>query len=102
MVTQHAPPTTPLLERIRGAIIGDDEVLDGLYGPRRTIYADHTASGRSLAFIEDFIRDHVLPRYANTHTSRSSATGTRAGCPSSPSASAPASCSCTTTTWWRC
>ncbi len=27
-----------------------------------------TASGRSLGFIEDFIRDEVLPRYANTHT----------------------------------
>ena len=36
--------------------------------------ADYTASGRSLAFIEDYLRDAVLPLYANTHT-ESSGTG---------------------------
>ena len=60
-----------LIETIRNSIIGDDRVLEGPFGPRRVTYADYTASGRSLSFIEDFIRDEVLPLYANTHTETS-------------------------------
>jgi len=71
-------PASPLVQRIREGIIGEGELMDGPFGSRRVTYADYTASGRSLDFIEDFIRDAVLPRYANTHT-ESSGTGLQTG-----------------------
>jgi selenocysteine lyase/cysteine desulfurase len=63
-----------LIERIRSSVIGEDEAVMGPFGPRRVTYADYTASGRALSFIEDYIREVVLPLYANTHT-ESSGTG---------------------------
>jgi selenocysteine lyase/cysteine desulfurase len=63
-----------LIGRLREAVIGDDVVVDGPFGARRLVYADHTASGRALSFVEDHIKARVLPLYANTHT-EASATG---------------------------
>lgn len=79
-----APPEVPafegtsisdrLVKTIRASVIGDDVAVSSPFGPRRVTYADYTASGRSLSFIEDYIRSCVLPFYANTHT-ESSGTG---------------------------
>ncbi|MCP5370829.1 MAG: aminotransferase class V-fold PLP-dependent enzyme [Hyphomicrobiales bacterium] len=69
-----APDKRHLIERVREAVIGGDHALDGPFGRRPLVYADYTASGRALGFIEDYLRDQVLPYYANTHT-EASATG---------------------------
>jgi selenocysteine lyase/cysteine desulfurase len=65
-----------LIDVVRAEVIGEDEAIATPFGLRRVTYADYTASGRSVAFIEDFIRETVLPLYANTHT-ESSGTGSQ-------------------------
>jgi selenocysteine lyase/cysteine desulfurase len=75
--TQNNPNLTneaALLARIRDGVIGKDTQINTPFGQRTLTYADYTASGRSLDFIEDAIRQHVLPFYANTHT-EANATG---------------------------
>ncbi|MFW2339464.1 MAG: aminotransferase class V-fold PLP-dependent enzyme [Acidimicrobiia bacterium] len=66
--------SNPLITTIRNSVIGKDDVVEGPFGTRPVIYADYTASGRALSFIEDYLREAVLPLYANTHT-ESSGTG---------------------------
>ncbi len=58
-------------QKIRQHLIGENQTMNTPFGMKPIVYADYTASGRSLAFIEDFIRSKVLPYYANTHTESS-------------------------------
>jgi selenocysteine lyase/cysteine desulfurase len=60
-----------LICKIRESVIGERQLIPTSFGMKPLIYADYTASGRSLAFIEDFISTKVLPFYANTHTETS-------------------------------
>ncbi|MFT5571371.1 MAG: selenocysteine lyase/cysteine desulfurase [Cryomorphaceae bacterium] len=60
-----------LLCSIRKSVIGENHTIHTAFGEKPLVYADYTASGRSLSMIEDFIRERVLPCYANTHTEAS-------------------------------
>lgn len=60
-----------LLRSIRQSIIGEQTQIQTPFGRKPLVYADYTASGRSLQMIEDFIQQRVLPYYANTHTETS-------------------------------
>ncbi|XP_014783863.1 uncharacterized protein LOC106878996 [Octopus bimaculoides] len=58
-----------LLEYIRDSL--DRNVFTGPYGQRQVLYLDYVASGRALSFIEEYVRNEVLPDYGNTHTTTS-------------------------------
>lgn len=60
-----------LLAQIRRSVIGEGMPIQTPFGAKPLVYADYTASGRGLTFIEDFIQHRVLPGYANTHTETS-------------------------------
>ena len=62
---------TQLIETIRNAVIGARLPLPTPFGDKPLVYADYTASGRGLSFVEDYLREQVLPWYANTHTETS-------------------------------
>ncbi|KAI8834891.1 pyridoxal phosphate-dependent transferase [Chytridium lagenaria] len=65
-----------ILQCIRENVIGKDAAFSSFMGVRKITYCDYFASGKNLAFVEDFIRSNVMPYYANTHT-ETSETGSR-------------------------
>ncbi len=48
-------------------IIGEYEFFEGPYGKRVITYADYTASGKTVSFIENYVIE-LERNYANTHT----------------------------------
>ncbi|MFP4312048.1 MAG: aminotransferase class V-fold PLP-dependent enzyme [Nitriliruptoraceae bacterium] len=70
-MTRASDDPEALIAHVRRSVIGDEEAVETPFGPRRVVYADYTASGRALSFIEDHLREVVLPLYANTHTQTS-------------------------------
>jgi selenocysteine lyase/cysteine desulfurase len=53
---------------LRQGLIGEGIKIPGTNGEVPLVYADFVASGRALRQVENFVADHVLPFYANTHT----------------------------------
>ncbi|MDC3958086.1 aminotransferase class V-fold PLP-dependent enzyme [Polyangium jinanense] len=55
-----------LLAKVRASVIGDDMVVPGPFGSRRLVHANEAASGRSLSFLEEFLRSEVMPLHPNS------------------------------------
>lgn len=54
-------------DEIRADVVGPHASIATPFGPRELTYADFTASGRGVGFIERYMR-RVLELYGNTHT----------------------------------
>ena len=67
------------VRRIHDSIIGHGSTFLGPYGKRQILYADWTASGRNLSFVEKYLQNQVMPLYGNTHTT-TSITGLQSTC----------------------
>ncbi len=61
----------PVVADILSGLIGKTAKIPGPFRDNQIVYADYVASGRALAQVEDFIRDKILPFYANSHTKSS-------------------------------
>ncbi|XP_078440334.1 uncharacterized protein LOC144710438 isoform X2 [Wolffia australiana] len=56
------------VEWLKGQVVGAEAEFESPFGRRKITYCDHTASGRFLRFVEDYLMTDVLPFYGNTHT----------------------------------
>ncbi|XXG43840.1 hypothetical protein AAC387_Pa01g3788 [Persea americana] len=56
------------LRWLQSQIIGVNAEFQSPFGRRLVTYSDHTASGRFLRFVEDWLEMDALPFYGNTHT----------------------------------
>ena len=65
------PEAIDYLRYLERSIVGRHAAIDTPFGRRPLVYADYTASGRSLDFLERAILEQVAPGYANTHTEAS-------------------------------
>ncbi|PCH67617.1 MAG: aminotransferase [Rhodobacteraceae bacterium] len=63
--TAHRDGTLP------DGLIGENMMIPGLNGDVPLVYADYVASGRALMQVEQYVSQHVLPFYANSHTEAS-------------------------------
>ncbi len=54
-------------EQVRSCVLGRNVSIKTPFGYRKLTYADYTASGRGVSFIEDYIK-RVMALYGNTHT----------------------------------
>ena len=73
--TNSSENAAKITEFLRSNIIGSRCLIKTpFHTEQEIVYADYTASGRSLRFVEEYMSTVVLPTYANTHT-EASATG---------------------------
>ncbi len=63
--------TGNVVAQVRAGLIGEGAEFMTPFGKKTLTYADYTASGRALRQVEDFVAQHVLPYYANSHTEAS-------------------------------
>ncbi|EBA15779.1 hypothetical protein RSK20926_14149 [Roseobacter sp. SK209-2-6] len=56
---------------LAGGVIGEGVMIPGANGEVPLVYADYVASGRAMRQVEDYVTEHVLPFYANSHTEAS-------------------------------
>ncbi len=63
----HGASGAAYLDFVRQEVIGRDLVFETPFGLRNIFYADYTASGRGLGFVERRLLE-IQKSYANTHT----------------------------------